>query len=309
MKRYKAAAALLLAMSLLPASALAEGEELDRGDNAPPVAENQMLETYRGVSVGGQLKAHDPDGDQVTFEITTEPMKGEVALSADGAFVYTPGENRRGKDYFGFRAVDAQGNPSQEGTVIIRLLRQKSKLTYADMTGSGAEYAAVVLTERGVFTGETVGRDHIFDPEGTVTRGEFLTMCMTAAGCPLLQSVRSTGFRDDGDIGGWLKPYVATALMRGYIRGVADENGARFCPGDGISLRDACSMLNAVLGVTDVVSAGAFPGEELSESAQAAANLTACGVLPAWSRAPEETLTRWEAAELLQNAIRLMDRR
>ena len=39
------------------------------GNNNAPVAENQQIETYRGVSVGGQLTAHDPDGDTLTFEI------------------------------------------------------------------------------------------------------------------------------------------------------------------------------------------------------------------------------------------------
>ena len=308
MQKIRGAAALLLALSLLPSSALAAEQKIP-ADNAAPVAENMMLETYRGVSVGGQLKAHDPDGDELTFEVTTEPMKGAVSLSADGCFVYTPGENRRGKDYFGFRAVDALGNESQEGTVIIRLLRQKSKLTYADMDGSSAEYAAVVLTERGVFTGAAVGGEYIFDPDSTVDRGEFLSMCMTAADCGLLKSVQSTGFQDDDEIDAWLKPYVATALMRGYIRGTAAETGAIFRPEDAISLRDACIMLNAVLGVTDVVSAAAYDDGTVSESAQAVANLTAAGVMPSRWEALDEPLTRAKAAELLQSALRLLDRR
>ena len=47
-----------------------------------PIAENLELKTYRGVSVGGQLKATDPDGDMLKYEVTTEPIKGEVALKA-----------------------------------------------------------------------------------------------------------------------------------------------------------------------------------------------------------------------------------
>ncbi len=286
----------------------AESASPSSAGSTSPVAENQQIETYRGVSVGGKLTAHDPDGDDLTFEIATEPMKGTVNLSPDGTFVYTPKEGKRGKDYFGFRATDSAGNTSQEGTVIIKLIKQKSKVTYSDLTGNGSEYAAVVLTENGVFTGEYVGDDYVFNPDAEVTRGEFLTMCMTAAGCDLLKGVSSTGFRDDGEIGQWLKPYVATALMNGYIQGQSGISGATFDPAETITIREACVTLNSVLGVTDVVSAAAYVGEANSREswAQAVANLTACGVMMRNWEDVEAVLTRAGAAELLANAIGLV---
>lgn len=310
MKSCKAALALLLSMLLCAGTAMA-AFDADQMQNTAPVAENQQLETYRGVSVGGQLSAFDAEGDELTFELVTEPIKGRVELSPDGCFVYTPQENRRGKDYFGFRAVDSAGNVSQEGTVIIRLVKQSTKLTYADMEGSPLEYAAVSLTEKGVFTGEHVGSEYVFRPEQEVTRGEFLSMCMAAADRELLRGVQSTGFADDESIDLWLKPYVATALMSGYIRGSESESGtgAVFRPDDGVTLRDAAVMLNAVLGVTDVVSAAAFEDGEPSEGAQAVANLTATGVMPAGSQDLDAVLTRGQAAELLQSAVDLLARR
>ena len=310
MKQFRGAAALLLALNLLTCPALAADDDLGpSGENAAPVAENQELETYRGVSVGGCLKAYDADGDDLTFEIVTEPIKGAVELSADGYFVYTPDEGRRGRDYFGFRAVDSAGNASQEGTVIIRLLKQKSKLTYADMSGDPSEYAAVMLTERGVFTGAAVGADAVFDPDDTVTRGEFLALCMNAAGCDVLSGVQSTGFLDDSDIAGWLKPYVATALMNGYIRGTESDDGPVFRPNETVTLRDACVMLNAVLGVTDVVSVASYVGDVESPAAQAVANLTAAGVMLSRWDDLDACVTRSQAADLLKNAISLLERR
>lgn len=309
MKRSKAPLALLLALLLFPTSALAVEGTDPASQNTAPVAENQELETYRGVSLGGRLSAYDADGDALTFELATEPMKGEIELSADGYFVYTPDEGRKGRDYFSFRAVDAAGNASQEGTVIIRLLKQKTRLTYADMDGNGAEYAAVALTEQGVFTGQTVGLETMFSPGTPVTRGEFLTMCMTAADCDVLQGVSSTGFQDDADIAAWLKPYVATALMNGYIRGGAAEAGAVFRPEDPITLRDACVMVNAVFGVTDVVSVGSYVDGDMTEGAQAVANLTATHVMLSRWEDLDATLTRSQAAELLQNAMALLTRR
>ena len=45
-----------------------------------PIAENLEIMTYRGISVGGQLKAFDPEGEEVHFRITTEPRKGTLTL-------------------------------------------------------------------------------------------------------------------------------------------------------------------------------------------------------------------------------------
>ena len=146
-----------------------------------PIAENLELRTYRGVSIGGQLKATDPDGDMLKYEVTTEPIKGEVALKDDGSFVYTPAEGKRGHDYFGYKAVDSKGNKSSEATVVIKIEKQKSKIAYSDMGGSGAYLAAVRLAEEGVFVGEQLGGQYVFCPERAVTRGEFLTMCISGS--------------------------------------------------------------------------------------------------------------------------------
>ena len=117
MKRIAVSAAAFLLMLLmgmgLANPAFAQG--------TAPVAENLELKTYRGVSVGGTLTAYDPDGDVAAFEITTRPVKGTIELKEDGSFVYTPNEKKRGRDYFGYKAKDAEGNLSQEATVLIRI--------------------------------------------------------------------------------------------------------------------------------------------------------------------------------------------
>jgi hypothetical protein len=74
-------------------------------------------------------------------------------------------------------------------------------------------------------------------------------------------------------------------------------------------LGDACVMLNAVAGVTDVVSVGAFEGLESAESVQAVANLTACRVMLSQWDDLDEPLTRAQAAELLQKTMALLAKR
>ena len=86
-----------------------------------PLAENLELTTPRGTAIEGQLTASDPEGDPLVFFVTTESVKGTLELSPDGSFLYTPNQGKKGRDYFGYRVEDTEGNRSQEATVIIRL--------------------------------------------------------------------------------------------------------------------------------------------------------------------------------------------
>lgn len=101
-----------------------------------PIAENLEIMTYRGISVGGQLKAFDPEGEEVHFRITTEPRKGTLTLEENGEFVYTPAEGKRGRDYFGYCASDPKGNVSQEATVVITIRKAGKGAGYADTARS-----------------------------------------------------------------------------------------------------------------------------------------------------------------------------
>ena len=91
---------------------------------AIPVAENEEIDAYRGESVAGQVCACTPDGGSVHYELRTEPSRGSVELREDGSFLYTSSPRSRGRDYFGYRAVDASGEVSNEAVVIIRLKPQ-----------------------------------------------------------------------------------------------------------------------------------------------------------------------------------------
>ncbi len=86
-----------------------------------PQAENLELVTRRNTPLAGQLTARAGEGDALTFAITTRPVKGELRLLDNGRFVYTPRQNKRGRDYFGYRAIDGGGQVSQEATAIIRI--------------------------------------------------------------------------------------------------------------------------------------------------------------------------------------------
>lgn len=276
-------------------------------DNTAPIAENFEFETYRGVSFGGQLAAVDPDGDTLSYEITTHPVKGTIELDDDGSFVYTPADGKRGKDYFGYKAVDAEGNYSQEATVIIRLVKCDSDVSYIDMVGNPSCRSAMKLAECGAFVGKCIGGKYYFEPEQSLTRGEFLSLCLEATGTDLLSGVVSTGFSDDDEIPGWLKSYVSTAVMQGIVKGELTDEGTCFGAEKQISRAEAMVILNRALRLSDVSYlkvSEAVP----SWAAQSAANLTACGIIGS-DEAAVDSLTRAEAADMLAAAMDLIENR
>ena len=285
MKRIAFSAAAFVLMLLLclglAAPALAEG--------TAPIAENLELKTFRHISVGGALSAYDPDGEIVAFMITTPPVKGDVQLEADGSFVYTPYYNKKGRDYFGYKAQDTDGNWSQEATVLIRIQKQKTPVWYEDMQGREGEYAAIALAERGLFVGEQIGRRYCFQPEKPVTQGEFLALCMLAADKPVLKGVMRTGSAEDADIPDWMKEYVASAALQGV------GSGTEFEAEKQVSKAEAAKILNAVLGLYPQDAA------EADETVRACLNLQAVGVMQQ-TRADETALTREEAARMLAAA-------
>ena len=265
-----------------------------------PIAENLEITTYRGISVGGRLKAFDPEGEEVHFRITTEPKKGALTLGEDGEFVYTPAGGKRGRDYFGYCASDPNGNVSQEATVVITIRKAGKGAGYADTAGLSCEYAACVLAEKGLFTGRCVCGQYLFEPEEAVTCGEFLTLCMETAGIAPAEPVLSAE-TCAASAPAWVQQYIDAAEAEGCPVPTFDEGP--FDADAPVTLGAAAQTLSAALRVTPLASASVSSAEE-----RAIEELIACGILPIGMDA-EKSLTRGQAAELLLNALHLLDER
>ena len=281
--------------------------------NHPPIARNMELSTYRNVAVTGYFDAVDAEGDVLTFQLTSTPARGAVTLAEDGSsqFVYTPYENKTGRDAFTYVVCDTAGNTSPEATITVHISRPDTKVTYADLQGSAAHKAAIRLAEAGLYVGRQVGGQYLFEEDAPVTRGEFITMAVSAAGAEPLTQVSMTGFYDDGDIPTWAKGAVSAALMAGAVQGSRDEMGAPvFCPEQPVTLGEATVMLDRLLAVSDVPAQVFAPeGGAAHWAGQAAANLAAVGVMRTESTAPaalSQAMTRGEAAQLLDGALDLM---
>jgi len=311
-KTALAASLVVLALGCaLAAPVIAEFLPVTLTSNARPIAENIELETYRSVSVSSRLKAVDPDGDKVTFELVDPPKKGAVTFEEDGTFTYTPAEGKRGRDTFTYIACDPKGGLSNKATVSIEIKKQETDVSYSDISGTGLEYAAVTLAEKGVFIGDRIYDSYFFRPAAEVTRAEFVAMCLALTGTETLKDVIRTGFYDDEDIPEWVKPYVSTALLNGLISGCKTEDGRLiFNANEPITVAQAAVILNNLLRPTDVsVSAFAEMDALPSWAHQAGANLDACNILPKETTDYTARLTRGQAAQMLVQAMRLLKQR
>jgi len=309
------AAALLLALTMaVSLSALALAAGLDDipawvGNN-PPVAEDLALSTYKNVEVSGAFAGVDPEGDLLTFRLVSKPSRGTItqATEGDAGFVYTPYENKSGKDVFTYVAMDTAGNTSAPATVTIKIEKQKSKVTYSDMSGVEGHKEALSLAEKGLLIGEQLNGQYFFRPQETMSRAQFTALAMQVAGLEALEGVTVTGFADDEAVAVWAKPYVSAALRSGVVNGSYDDEGrVVFLPNDPVTAAEAAVILNKALNVTDV----AVDVETMTSPAwcaQAVANLSGCDAMPA-SATLSEPLTRAQAAIMLSRAMELMEER
>lgn len=300
----------ILLLTLLPlqsASALFGREkETPRAADGAPVAENMEVRVYRGVPYEGVFRAVDNEGGTLAFDIVTQPKKGTAELTEDGlGFVYTPAE--LGADSFTYTATDEEGNVSLPATVSLTIERAASGVFYADMAGERAHTAALDLAEHGVFVGAKVGQDYFFEPQRTLTRGEFVAMALAAMDLQA-EEVSMTGFCDDASIPTWAKGWAVSALNAGVISGVGTAEGVAFRAGDGITLNEAAVVLNRLLRVTDVDLSDYDAAD--AWCAQAVANLQSVSVIESGRFSAEEMrggVTRAQAAELLSAAMTLKE--
>lgn len=301
---------LALTVSLLALPVYAVQENVDSGDElvVMPIAENQECYTYQDVRMQGQLRATDPDGGTLTFEIVDMPKKGTVTLDKEDSskFVYTPNSGKTGKDSFTFCVKDEDGNVSDPATVKMEILKNKSGVRYSDMEDNAAHTASIRLAEEGVFTGRQVGKEFFFDPDEAVSRSEFLAMAMAAAGIDDVEKVSVTGFSDDESIPTWAKSYVSEALNKGVITGMMDNDRVVFSANVPITYSEAAVILNRVMAITDV-NVESFAGENVPAWAvQSVANLSSVNVMGSNTDCSAK-LNRAAAAELLCSAMDLME--
>ena len=185
-------------------------------EDKAPAAQDGALETYKNLSNEGKLVAPDPEEQPVTFTLVRQPRRGTVELREDGTFTYTPNKNKVGVDSFTFTAADPAGNVSREATVTVQILKPVDAMQYRDTAGTDCQFSAQWLRNTGLFSGEQVGGELCFQPEKTVSRGEFLSMLVNLLEIPV----------EEVDAPDWVQPYLDAAIRSGLVSGWQQESFA-----------------------------------------------------------------------------------
>lgn len=278
-------------------------------EDQPPTAEDGSLETYKNIAGSGTLSAADPEGKPLTYNLVKEPKRGSVELHEDGTFTYTPDKNKVGKDSFTYTVTDSGGNTSEEAKISIEIRKPTDKATYADMDGDPDAFYAMWLKEAGLFTGATVGGNLCFEPEKTVSRGEFLVMVMKLVDAQADETGLTSGFSDEAATPVWLQPYIVSALGSGMISGVSSEDGVVFRPEAALSRAEAAVMLQNVLQLPAPTAKTVFSETDAEAvpvwAADATAALSAAGI-SLGDTAQADAITRREVGKLLYEVSNLI---
>lgn len=269
-------------------------------------------ETYKDVMIGGVLSAHDPEGDELTYEIVKYPVHGILVLEnkALGTYSYTPNSSYTGNDSFEYVVRDKYGNYSTSAKVTIEVNTQKTPTVYSDMLDNEFYSHALAVTESGLMNGIQVGDYFYFEADREVSRAELVVTAMNAIGIKNVPDVKTTGFADDGDISEAMKGYISLAYSKGYISGIRENGAIYFRPNETVTLSEAAVIISNMIGYAkpDVTPVFADSDEIPSWSNAAIESLYTLGILefPDKTVSASATVTRGDMAKLLNKTMQVI---
>lgn len=179
---------------------------------------NSNVASVQFVSVtGGKLIYRDVSsqtpitpGTDVYYLSSTGYLAGRRMLSN---VVFLPGYNQTSATIT-LKAFDAKGKSANAQYIFT--IKPVTTSSFSDMNGYSSYAGSVgLMTNLGIING--VGNNK-FNPTGTVTRGEWITMLYRAAGSPAVYS--SVSFTD---VPSWCKDAVQWAVQNGITDGIGNN--------------------------------------------------------------------------------------
>lgn len=309
-KRLWTAVILLPITILIMAVAIASSLSTASATGNIPIAQEIEAETYVEIPIEIELQAMDTDNDIVLYQLTEEPRLGTANIQGN-TLSYSPGA-KAGKDKFSYTVVDADGNTAQAAQITIEVQKNRAKLTYSDMVGNPAHYAAIYLAEKGIMTGESIGGCSFFRPTQTVTRSEFIAMAASIAELPI-EPTEQTDFADDAGLSLWAKPFVSTAAASGLVNGYQTTGGLNEIRGQNpITLAEASVVVNNLLSesMDGLQFTLADTHSDMDWARSAISSLDRLDILSPLTtmQSDDSPITRQDACEMLYRAMRLMEK-
>ena len=107
---------------LIDVNAALSGSVTPPSANLPPTASDISAVTKKNIALSIPLKGLDPDGDPLSYTVSSKPLYGTITLDGSSV-VYTPNTNYVGKDSFTYTASDGVLT-SNQATVSITVKRK-----------------------------------------------------------------------------------------------------------------------------------------------------------------------------------------
>ncbi|MEE0969386.1 MAG: S-layer homology domain-containing protein [Clostridia bacterium] len=275
------------------------------------------ISTHDRVSRIASLDAYDPEGDKFVYEIVSYPKNGSlVLLNRDsGQYVYTPKGGFTGNDSFSYVARDIYGNYSAAAEVAVNVRGRETAVSYGDITDCNVYNAALTMAENSLMTGTEIDGITYFSPAQSISRAEFLSVAMKAAGISDPGSEARTVFADDEDIPGEYRGYISAAYQLGFINGSEIDGDIYFLPSSTITRAEAAVMINGIISGKNnsdksvIQPVFADSGDLPAWATEAIYNLNAMGILTSVGgyASPEEIVTRGSAAQMFEAVINIFE--
>ena len=109
-----------------------------------PGSGNYAYQTLADRPLSGRVNATDVDGDPLNFSAATQPLHGQLAVGADGQFVYRPDPGFTGADLFTLLIDDGRGGVASS-TVFVEVAAEALTTAVASSAVTGAQHTALPL--------------------------------------------------------------------------------------------------------------------------------------------------------------------
>ncbi len=264
-----------------------------QGVNAPPIAEDCILTTARGIKHSARLSLAEPNGDAYTINVISYPKNGFASVSSEGLVFYTPNEGFSGRDSLVYTVTDIYGAVSSQATLSIEVKADNGGIYFADMQNDPNHLYAKEMCENGTMVYYKENGSYYFKPQEAVSKMEFLVMLMSVSGHDKsISAVADSIATDDTGLSSGLKGYIAAAADKGLI--TLDEG--KFNPTAEITLGDALLMAAKALKLPE------FSTEVNPLSSAVTASINAKIIEAENGRLSiQAVLTKAETAKLLYN--------
>ncbi len=267
--------------------------------NLAPTTKHGEIADMAGITVFSTLCGEDGEGDALRFSIVTGASHGTVEITDEctGAYRYTPDDGYSGRDSFTFCATDVAGNISNISKITVNVARNDGGVVYSDMEDSALHLAAAALYERDIMLGEKNGKTKVFNPDGKVTRSDFLVMAMNTAG--IAAEGGESAFADAASFSPYERKYIASAEKLGITVGVDTDSGRCFMPDEYITDGEAALIVCRIAALRGLE----FIESDISVSVMTDENYDALSVLACAdmfaSEDAEAELSRGDTVQIL----------